>query len=192
VITAAEVTAGEPLSVQRYLLAMLEDTVRARLTHFVGPDEVVALAGEWSAIDIAAVESVLGADRLRLTWIVQAALEDGVNIADWRRLLSAVAAAGGIAAPLPGIRDAVQHTVRVSERDGPIIEVPDDLQTALAERDGPVSRHEFLIWLRARVAERGPAVTLVTDVRAVRRTVDQLARCEHKLVVAVTRDQVST
>lgn len=193
IITPDDSARGEPLTVQTYLLAALESTLRRHLARVVGVDEVSAMMTEWREKEVeAAAVAAAPDDMVALTWIVQAALDDHVSLADWPAMLSAVAAAGGVAAPLADVRDAVQHTLRVSVKDGPIIEVPADHQDRVASEGDQIARHDFLVWLRAQVGEHGPALVLTTRDRQVRRAVDRLARAQHDLVITVTPDQVVT
>jgi tetratricopeptide (TPR) repeat protein len=192
------------LTTVQYLIHQIEMVFRAHLARYLGPQEVDGLVAEWSGEDDdGLVASVLpdAEARLRLTWVLQALVEDGVPITDWRSLLAAVRDAGGIMAPTR----ALVHGVRARLRDelpGPrtgkrVIPVPGEHEAALlGQPDGsaaaPTSQpeHAFLRWLRETVAVSGPAVTLVTGSQDARELVSALAHAEHRLITTLAEDEL--
>jgi hypothetical protein len=199
---------AEGLTTAQYLLHCIELAIRAHLARFLGPQEVASLVESWSETDDGAdlVASVVPDDeaRLRLTWVLQDLVADGVPITDWQAPLKAVRDEGGITAPTESLRRAARAGLRdglaaqqVGRRTVP---VPAAHEAALLGRpldggDGGAAspnelRHDFLRWLRQTVAASGPALTLVTRSQDARELVAVLARGEDRLILTLSEDEL--
>ena len=204
-VGSADGAGADGLTTAQYLIHQIELVVRAYLARYLGPQEVDGLVDTWSGEDGDLVASVLpdAEARLRLTWVLQALVDDGVPITDWRALLTAVRDAGGITAPLRTLRRAVRARLRDQLR-GPrtgrrTIPVPPEHEAALVAQlpGGGVTvsagqpRHEFLRWLRQTVEVSGPAITLVTGTQDARELVSALARTEDRLITTLSEDELT-
>jgi tetratricopeptide (TPR) repeat protein len=191
----------------QYLIHQIEQVMRAHLVRYLGPQEVATLVETWSAEgEEDLVTAVLpDADaRLRLTWILQRLVEDGLPITDWVAMLTAVRDAGGITTPSRVLYRAVRARLRY-QLPGPrtgrkTVFVPAEREQALLELGGAAGgsaaspadpRHEFLRWLRQAVASAGPAITLVTGTQDGREVVSALARTEHRMITTLSRDELA-
>jgi tetratricopeptide (TPR) repeat protein len=199
--------AADHLTTAQYLIHRIELVLRAHLARYLGLQEVALLVATWSAADDEElVASVLpdAEARVRLTWVLQALVDDGVPITDWRTILASIREAGGIGASTLSLRRAVRAELR-DHLPGPepgrkVVSVPRDQQDALLaltsdnSDDAPPGdpRHEFLRWLRARIGEEGPALTLVTRAHDVRELVSALARIESPLITTLSEDEVTS
>jgi flagellar biosynthesis component FlhA len=193
------------LTAPQRLIHEIERVMRGNLGRYLGPQEVAELVGTWSESDDASlVASVLpDADaRLRLTWILQALVDEDVPIADWQAVLAAVHEAGGITAPTRALSRAVRLRLR-DQLPGPltgkpVVRVPAEHEAALlgelTAEGGPAvpsqSGHEFLRWLRQTVAARGPTIALVTRTQDAREVVSALARAEDRMIATLSEDEL--
>jgi tetratricopeptide (TPR) repeat protein len=198
---------AETLTTAQYLLHNIELAIRAHLARFLGPQEVATLVESWLEEEAEAdlVASVLPDEdaRLRLTWVLQQLVTDGVPITDWRTVLDAVREAGGITAPTQALRRAARAALRDSlaapQTGRRPVRVPYAHEAALlgeplngdgGARSSNESRHDFMRWLRETVAETGPAVTLVTHSQDARELVALLARAEDRLIMTVSENEL--
>lgn len=191
------------LSPAEYLIHKIEFVLRTHLARLLGPEEVADLVEQWADDDGNLVSTVLpdGDARLQLTWVLQALVDDGVPITEWRALLTAMREAGGFAAPVVSLVQAVRSRLR-DELPGPQtgrtpIAVPPELEAALT---GPPSeeagspndpQHEFQRWLRRTVAASGPAIALVTSDEESRERVGALARVEGGLITTLSEHELT-
>jgi hypothetical protein len=193
------------LTPAQYLIHQIEEVMRAHLARYLGPQEVATLVETWSAQgEEDLVTGVLpDADaRLRLTWVLQRLVEDGLPITDWMAMLTAIHDAGGITAPSHVLHRAIRARLRdqlPGARTGrKTVFVPAELEQALlggAADDSAASpadpRHEFLRWLRQTVASDGPAITLIAGTQDAREVVSALARSENRIITTLSRDELA-
>jgi hypothetical protein len=191
------------LSPSEYLIHKIELVYRTHLARQLGPQEVADLVDKWAEDDRNLVSTVLpdGDARLQLTWVLQALVDDGVPIIDWRALLTAVREAGGIAAPVRSLVQAARSRLR-DELPGPQtgrtpIAVPPELEAALIgppveEAGSPHDpQHEFQRWLRRTVSAAGPAIALVTSDEQSRERVGALTRAEGGLITTLSEHELT-
>lgn len=196
---------AERLTTAEYLIHSIEVVIRAHLTRYLGPQEVLNVVDRWEEQGDQALVMATVPDedaRLRLTWVLQALVGDEVPITDGRRILEAVRDAGGITAPTRSLRQAVRARLR-DQLPGPragnkVHRVPEELEAALLGRQdlpGVVvpgeSRLRFQRWLRETVGLFGPAISLVTGSQDAREVVAGLARSEHRFVTTLSEDERS-
>ena len=195
---------GEPpLDPAEYLIHRIEHVLRSRLARLLGPQEAADLVHKWSETDSQLVSAVLPNDSwLKLTWVLQSLLDEGVPIAEWRTLLAAIGDAGGIAAPTPSLVRAARsrlHDILPGSGAGrTVVRVPAELEAALSDtlRDAvtlPSHRHEFQRWLRETVSASGPAIaiTLVASDSESRERVSALTRATGGLVATLSEDELA-
>jgi hypothetical protein len=200
--------ATETISAAQYLTHRLETVIRAHLSALLGMQEVTALLDRWRAaepdlvrravVDPVAVE--------RLTVLLQGLVAERVPIADWRAVLGAVVAAGGIDTPLGDLHTAVRWRLRAGlpgPRSGPaFIAVPPEMQAGLSGGPGHLdpgvaaadierTRVRFLGWLRSAIKEHRSVISLVTETTATRVVVAALARSEDAVVLTFTEEEVA-
>jgi len=188
-----------------YLISRIETVIRNHLPRYLGVQEVSLLVDAWATgTDGDLVSSLLpdAEARVRLTWVLQALVREGVPITDSRTILTAVRQAGGIAASSQALRRAARAGLRSqlsgSRAGRKLVPVPEDHQRALvglARNDPRESRsadprHEFSRWLRVRIAEEGQALVLVTRDQEVRELVSALARTESRLITTMAEDEL--
>lgn len=182
-----------------YLIHRIEVALRARLPRFIGPQEVDTLLDGWRASDDDRLVVETVPDRrahLRLTWLLQSLVQESVGVTDWRTILTAVKAAGGLNQPTA----ALVREVRLALRDrlpGPRdarwrVIVPPDLEGALAADDWsefppPVA---VVQWLRRTVSVRGPVISLVAPTPVARERLAALARLEHPFIATLSADEL--
>jgi tetratricopeptide (TPR) repeat protein len=198
-------TGVDSLTTSQYLLHQIEHVLRARLVNYLGPQEVDMLVETWAEQDDTdLIASVLpDADaRLRLTWILQALVDEHVPITKWRPLLLAIREAGGIKAPTRIVHRAVRAGLndqlpgqQIGRR---VVLIPAEHEAALlgsghadpaAARNEP--RHEFLRWLRQTITVSGPAITVVTATQDARELISSLARTENPLVTTLSAHELT-
>ncbi|MEU1260370.1 FHIPEP family type III secretion protein, partial [Streptomyces chartreusis] len=78
---------GEHVTAAEYLIHRLELVLRTHLVHYLGVQEVDSLVEGWTKEDDDGLVGSVLADRtavLKLTWVLQALVADGVPITDWR------------------------------------------------------------------------------------------------------------
>jgi hypothetical protein len=186
----------------QYLVLRIELVIRAHLARYLGPEEVSALVDAWTQDDAEGLVSSVVPDpdaRLRLTWVLQDLVGEGVPVSDWRALLTTVREAGGLGASGTELRRAIRARLRDSlpgtQAGRTVVSVPAELEEALLGRvgGGPGSdpEHALLVWLRHTVAETGPAITLVTRTHDGREYVGALARSEDRLITTLTQDELT-
>jgi hypothetical protein len=199
---AAETDPGQRLTIAEYLAHSIGLVIRAHLTRYLGPQEVELLVDRWAQQDEGLVASTLPDKdaRLRLTWVLQSLVDDGVPIVDWQAILEAVRAAGGIDAPLRELRRGARARLRdqlppprVGDR---VIRVPEPLEAALladTDRSGVAGpgkpRLDFQLWLRETVERAGPVIALVTGDQDARELVAPLARSEHPFITTLSDER---
>jgi flagellar biosynthesis component FlhA len=192
------------LSPAEYLIHQIELVLRSHLARLLGPEEVDDLVREWATVDENLVSTVLP-DReakLRVTWLLQALVDDSVPIDRWQELLAAVRDAGGLGAPLRTLLEATRSRLREhlsDERAGRMtIVVPEELQAGLyaptSGNDDPTRdpRHEFMLWLREVVDVSGPALALVATDEESRERVGALARAGGELIMTLSESEVAS
>ena len=172
------------------LLSEIDDVLCRHLDRFLGPDDVDRMVAVWtSEDDEGLVAAVLCDDDavLRLTWVLQALVREGVSIVDWRSILRTIRVEGGFERPQPELHQALREALlehvpgRTPERR--LITVPQDLEQAVAGQapaDAPADLrlapgHAFHRWLGAELAAAEQPVTLVVETAAARPAVDALA-----------------
>ena len=197
---------GVTFSCPQYLVHRLERVIRASLGAMLGIQEVYTLLGQWRTEDEEAVRRTLVGPNAaqRLTVLLLGLAAERVPISDWRAVLDAVVAAGGMDTDLRALHGAARRRLRHALpglRTGPAaLRVPADLQAALAGR-GPAqlavevhepahAQYEFLRWLRQSVETVGPVLSVITD-EASRPTVAALAQMEPLAVVTFSEEEVS-
>jgi FHIPEP family len=204
--TANSAGTGVTFSCPQYLVHRLERVIRASLGMMLGIQEVDTLLGQWRTEDEEAVRRTLVGPNAaqRLTVLLQDLVAERVPVADWRAVLDAIAAAGGIDTDLRALHGAARLRLRHAlpgPRTGPAaLRVPADLQAALSGRrpaqfavEAPEPAHaqiEFLTWLRRSVETLGPVLSVITD-DATRPTVAALARMESMAVVTFSEEEVT-
>lgn len=196
------------LTAAQQLIHQLELVARAYLARHLGPAEVGALVAAWTEEgDSDLVTSTLpdGDARLRLTWLLQALVRDGVPITDWRRVLRAVRDADAWAGP----RRALRRTVRAAFQDRlprpgpgePVCRIPEEheaLLTLVSDRHrlgiAPPGREHlaFLTWVQEAVADSGPALTLVAANQDTREAAADVVRFEQPFVVTLAEEELVT
>ena len=185
------------------LVYRIELAIRAHLARYLGPQELSILVDTWAEDDpedlVAAVLPDADA-RLRLTWVLQALVDDGVPVSDWAALLAAIREAGGVGRPVAELRRAVRARLR-SSLPGPqtgrtVVIVPAEHEEALLKpTDANTAidpEHDVMRWLRGTVAAMGPAITLVTRTQNGREQLSALARTEDRLITTMSQDELST
>lgn len=183
----------DPATLRQDILATVRHGVVTYLARIVGPDAIDRLVEDWSEVDAALVGRVLTGPeaRLRLTWIVQAALHEGLSVADWPSMLKAIEGDGGMAAPVPVLAAAVSSVLRSAQPPpaGEAKEVPEEVAAAFADGTAPAkAQHGLLVWLRD-VATRGrPAYVVAPD--DLRDTVAAFARTVSPSVTTYARSEV--
>jgi len=187
--------AGSCLSAAFYLAYCFESALRAHLHRLVDSQQVGDLIQHWLTLtsDANWLEYLShGSDQqLRLSWALRAVVAEGLTIADFRGIVTAISAAGGFDAPIPQLVAAVRSRLRAAMGlwpMGTLLRVPAEfdartLHTAEGER-------RFLRWLAARAVEHGPAITLVSGDEDVRDRVLTLGRAPHRLITACTETDV--
>jgi type III secretion protein V len=196
------------ITTAQYLIHKIELVIRAHLARYLGPQEVATLVETWAEDggDADLVATVLPDDdaRLRLTWVLQGLVDENVPIDDWRTVLAAIQAAGGMTMPTSALRRAARGSLRArlpGPRTGkPAVSVPTDHEQALRDQTPgePLgyphrdAQHDFLRWLRQTIAVSGPAITLVTATQDGRELVGALARTEERLVATLSEDEVGS
>jgi FHIPEP family len=195
---------AEYLTLAQYLIHRIDMTCRTRLSRFLGPQEVASLVEEWTSAERDLVVSVLpdqGAT-VRLTWVLQALVEERIPITKWRVILAAIRDDGGITMPIRTLTRAVRARLN-GQLPGPrsgsrVLRVPAPLQEAMAARLNPPGRppdattHEFQQWLRAAVISNSPVLSLVARDEGTRETVSVLARSQYELVTTFTEEELSS
>ena len=194
------------LSAPEYLINRIELAVRGHLARYLGPQEVAALVDEWAEQPAepgtAAPREVVPDTEavLHITWLLQRMVSDTVPIAEWRQILTVVRDAGGLTVPSSSLYQAVRRGLRTL-LPGPgtgrtPVEVPSEYELPMnSANDGDTStlpmmrRAGFLVWLGEQIAETGPAITLITQTQEGREAVAALARTQHRLVTALTREE---
>jgi len=192
--------AGDLTSVQ-YLVHRIELVIRAQLARYLGPEEVAALVNAWAEEDEELVSSVVpDADaRLRLTWLLQGLVAEGVPLTDSHALLTTIREAGGIAAPTVALRRAVRgrlrHLLPGLQGGRAKVFVPAEHEEALLRPHAAGARayekHDVLRWLRRTLATSGPAITLVTRTQEGRELVSALARSEDRVIATLSQDELA-
>jgi hypothetical protein len=194
------------VTAQHYLIHQIEMVLRSRLDRFLGPEELHTLIAKWSAQDAENLITATLPDaraRLRLTWVIQALLADRVPITDWRTILRVIREAGGMTAPLTGLRRAVRAGLR-AQLPGPHIadrefRIPAAYEASLLEHPEPAMAAtanrlylELLAWLHDLVATSGPVLSVVTRSQEAREHLAALVRTVHPFITTLTEDELST
>jgi tetratricopeptide (TPR) repeat protein len=191
------------LSPPQLLAHAIEQALRPHLARFLGPQGMSALVDEWSRIgDLDEVSAVVPDRdaRLALTWVLQAVVREGLSIADWSEILSAIRDAGGLQAPGSALVDAIRarlsrDSYHAAELLG--LKVPAEYENAVldgAERGAGTlgqARNQLLAWVRQRRAENGPLLTLITSSPAARAAVSAIIRSEFELIQTVCGTDVA-
>jgi len=194
----------ETFAAPHYLIHQLTLILRARLTELFGPQELGTLVGEWVAEDEQGLVPAILPDqiaRLRLTWILQALMADGLPIKDWRAILSAIRAAGGTTVDLPRLRRAARRALRAQlpgrQDDSRRHHLPAALESQLLAPpdagawDDTHQRHfHLLTWIRDTVVSFGPLITIVTSSEEAREMTAAAARNQHAFVTTLTDDEL--
>lgn len=185
----------------QYLVHQIELVLRARLSGFLGPQEVAAMLDTRRGADETGLVNDVLPDldaRLRLTWLLQPLVDDGLPVVDAQAILETVRDHGGTGAPLPVLRRAVRARLR-SQLPRPwspeaIVPVPGEQLQALLGTSGArelhVARHAFDTWLRDARREHGPAICLVTPSQDARELVSALSRSVSRLIRTFTADEL--
>lgn len=184
----------EPSAVQRDVIEAVRDGISPYLARVVGLDAVQGLVAEWAEADADLVSRVLpdAAARVRLTWIIQAALHEGLSVADWRQLLDAVEQSGGTNRAMPTLVSAVTHALRAAQApsEEETRQVPSEVVDAYADgADVTQAQHLLLRWLHDVVIVGRPVHLLAPD--DLRDTVATLARTISPAAVTFARSEVS-
>ena len=200
IVTDEPVGEADGLGAAQYLAHRIERVLRVHLDRFLGPQEVANLVDSWEADDDThLVTSVLpdANAQLRLTWVMQELVSDGVPITNWRTLLTAMQEAGGITASSRILCRAARDRLR-DDLPGPrtgkeSVHVPIEHETALLDAAAPLGDpgHEFMRWLRQTITVHGPAITLVADTEDGRELVSALARTENRLIATLSKGELS-
>ncbi|XVU20704.1 FHIPEP family type III secretion protein [Actinoplanes sp. CA-054009] len=181
---------GSALDVQQMLIHRLELVLRARLSGFVGPEEVAGLL--LSSWDLGG-RSLDTVAQLRLTWLSQAMLDDGLPIGDGPAILDAA----DLTAPLPVLRRAVRAAMPESlpgrHLDQRWHRLPAELEEILesASWARPVEEHyqeraDLEHWIDAVLAGNGPVLGVITLGETARQALADILRERHGFVVTRT------
>jgi hypothetical protein len=203
-LPALKAAESHPAAVR--LVGRTEDVLRTHLARFLGPQEVDQLVDRWAAgADAELVEAVVpGLEaRVRLTWVLQALVDDGVPVREWRTILTSIAAAGGIGMPRAALRRAVRADLREQlpgrEAGRRQVLVPTEHEEALVALTNGAStgdvpnheRHDFMRWLRETIEEDATSLTLVTRGDDARELVSALVRSESPSIVTLSASEVA-
>ncbi|XVV17365.1 FHIPEP family type III secretion protein [Actinoplanes sp. CA-131856] len=184
---------GDALDVQQMLIHRLELVLRTRLSGFVGPEEVTELLlPSWGA----GGDTLDTEARLRLTWLLQAMLDDGLPISDGPAILAAV----DLTDPLPVLRRAVREPLAESlpgrHLEGRWHWLPAELEEVLdsVAWQGPVEDHyqeraDLEHWIDATIAGNGPVLGVVTSGETARQALSDILRARHGFVVTRTDEE---
>ncbi|MFF5081404.1 FHIPEP family type III secretion protein [Actinoplanes sp. NPDC000266] len=184
---------GDSLDVQQMLIHRLELVLRARLSGFVGPEEVTELLlPSWDA----GGGTLDTRDRLRLTWLLQAMLDDGLPISDGPAIL----AAADLTAPLPDMRRTVREALAGSlpgrHLDGRWHRLPAELEEVLESVSwpGPVEDHyqeraDLEHWIDAALDGNGPVLGIITLGETARQALSDVLRARYGFVVTRTEGE---
>ena len=189
----------DTIDAQEYLIYQIELAARAHLYRYLGIQEVQGLLDTWGEAGAAELITATVGDlaaRLRLTWLLQSLLADGIPITDWRQILRTIETTGGI-----GEKILVLHrAIRLALRDqiqrvgrGRLIPVPLEMEERLIRTDTTAAasaRLEFVSWLQTSVSELGPAIGLVAQSDTGREAIARLARSQHRLITTFTAAEV--
>jgi len=191
------------LSPAQLLAHAIEQALQPQLARFLGPQEASDLVDEWSSSGDPDEVSAVIPDRdarLALTWVLQAAVREGLSIADWRKILSAIREAGGLPAPGDTLVDAIRAGLSrdmYQAAEWLSLKVPAELEGAVldgAHRGaGPLGqgRNQLVAWVRQRSAEKGPMLTLITSSPAARAAVSAIVRGEFEMIQTVCDTDVA-
>ncbi|MGY4642523.1 hypothetical protein [Cellulomonas sp. URHB0016] len=168
-------------SVHDEILDAVERGVGPYLPRFVGPDDVADLVAEWRAADAAAVQAAVPEPDppLMLTWVLQAGLHEGNDIADWRDVLHVITDAGGLEQPFATLAPAVTHGLRAARPpQSAVVTVPEVLLEPLRTDGGitPVAWQKLVGWLWNVVEGADEPVSIRVEDDTLRDTVAVIAR----------------
>jgi hypothetical protein len=194
---------SERVTAAEYLIHQLELALRTHLVHYLGPQEVDGLVEGWTKEDDDGLVSSVLTDRaavLKLTWVLQALVTDGVPITDWRSVLRALREAGGMTAPTRTLcraaREGLRHRLVAAGAGHRSIRVPAGHEAALLGRQNPpaavergAARIRFLHWLRQAVEVDGPTLSLVTGSQDARELMAPLVRAEYPFVMTWSEEE---
>ncbi|WP_455359685.1 FHIPEP family type III secretion protein [Streptomyces sp. SYSU K21746] len=196
---------GERVTAAEYLIHRLELALRTHLVHYLGPQEVDGLVEGWTKEDNDGLVGSVLTDRaavLKLTWVLQALVADGVPIADWRSVLRALREAGGMTAPTRTLcraaREGLRHRLVAAGAGQRSIRVPAEHEAALLGRRNPpaamergAARIRFLHWLRQVAEPDGPALSLVTGSQDARELLAPLVRAAYPFVLTWSEEELT-
>ncbi|WP_329544994.1 FHIPEP family type III secretion protein [Streptomyces sp. NBC_01356] len=191
------------LNTTQYVVQQVERVARTYLARQLGPEEVAGLIDNWAQQDDGLFLAGIRDDHrsvLRLTWILQALVNDGISITDWRSIARVVRDTGTAEPSLRTLHRAARTALRArlpGPRSGPrVVRIPEPLQTTLTGARGRLQRVtaegrlEFLQWLRSTVVPTGPALALIARGDDARETAAALARAEFPLATTFTEDEL--
>ncbi|MFE1308063.1 FHIPEP family type III secretion protein [Streptomyces sp. NPDC058755] len=181
-----------PLTVAQFLCCRVEYTVRSHLHRLVGLDELTPLVDEWLADDAGLLRRVR-ADvglRLRLLWLAQELLHEGVPLLRQREVLDEALRRNDHRELHRAVRYLLRdHLPGTREHALPL---PRDLEADLAGMTWPdvLARGEprirLMDWLRRSIAERGPFLSLAVARDDVREMLVPLVRAQDPLIATFT------
>ncbi|KQR10408.1 FHIPEP family type III secretion protein [Cellulomonas sp. Leaf334] len=177
------------------IFTAIERGVAPYLARFLGPDEVEKLVARWRDQDPTEVAVVVPDETalVRLAWVLQDAVTEGVAIADWRAVLSAITRAGGIGEPVAALATAVTQAVRSQQPPtAATFAIPQHVLAGLEGegRTRPEAWQPVLTWMRDVAVAAGEPVAFVVDDETLRDDVAVLARSVSPEIVTYLSSEV--
>jgi hypothetical protein len=186
------------LTTAPYLIHRIELMLRSHLVRFFGLQGAAVMFDDWVTRDggelVAATASEPEA-RVRLTWLLQAVVDDGLPVDDLPAILRPVVSAGGLAEPLTRLRRVVRTALR-DRLPGPrdaercvAVEAAHEHALSAEVASEHLPPMDVVRWLRSTVDELGPIISLVTHSDLARERLAPLARIEHPFISTFTADE---
>jgi hypothetical protein len=193
---AGAVDGNDRLSSPQYLVRHIELVLRTRPSRFLGLQEVAGLVETWSKSDESGLVQSVVPDidaQLRLAWLLQALVDDGLPVLDWQAILETARDRGLSAQPgvlYRSVRARLRADLQPPWSPETTFVVPPELEEALLRTDEPGlqhrARHEFSEWLRATQRDHGPALALVASSDETREFVAMLSTPGNRLIRTFT------
>ncbi|WP_190092998.1 FHIPEP family type III secretion protein [Streptomyces melanogenes] len=198
-------TEGEHVTAAEYLIHRLDMVLRTHLVHYLGAQAVDGLVEGWTKEDDDGLVGSVLTDKaavLKLTWVLQALVADGVPITDWQSVLRALRDAGGMTAPTRTLcraaRKGLRHRLVAARAGRRSVRVPARHEAVLLGRPTPhaavergAARIRFLHWLRQAVELDGPTLSLVTGSQDARELIAPLVHAEYPFVMTCSEEELT-